>query len=143
MATDLLYVDSLVLESIDDYDASEDIEEDRLTFASTNRITKVKIESITKNEETQCILNLFPHMEDFELAITSHRLDLVTTVRYILANYSTKVPNLRSICFDRVNIDFNRLNQLRQVIDEEFHLQNWTLKPVENQIFIHRHLSTV
>ena len=132
-------LDSLVLQSISDTDlqcSSKEKTDSQLTFASKNRITKVKIHSIKAKEEIQVIMDLFPRMEYLELHMKSNRCDANTVLKYILTNQLMKVPSLRSICFEDEKVDRNILAKLRETVGSESFIGNHHLRCVKNHIFI-------
>lgn len=138
MTNNLLYCDSLILQSIADIDlkpSTSDKARNQLSFSNVNRITKLKIESVTKEEQIQCATTLFPRMECLEITIKSDMLNVITALKCILTNHLMSVPDLRSICFDGENMNGNVQDELKQLINYETLIEKYTLTSVQNRIY--------
>ena len=139
MVDDLSNLDCLVLGSLEGIDvqiSSRDTMIHQLSFTRRNQITKFKIRSFTKKEELQWFMSLLPRMEYFETGIKLHGFDVVTVLKWILSDHLTRVSNLRSICFVDVEINCDVLTQLRQVIEKESLIENYSLRCIRNRIYI-------
>ena len=112
-----------------------------LLVSITNKITKVKLNTIDGMEQVNFLMNLCSRMEYFEVGCTT-QTDLENIVGSISMNNITRIPYLCCLSLCIPNMNEKMIQSLDTIINFErlFHVENafrdYVVRHIENRIFL-------
>ncbi|CAF0901477.1 unnamed protein product [Didymodactylos carnosus] len=101
-----------------------------------NKITKVKLDQVTEEQQIQILINLCPHIQYLEVGCMSNT-DVPLLMKFILMNQMTHIPNLCYLCFIIPKADENMVRILAMTIDFETLINNYTIQRSGDKISVH------
>jgi hypothetical protein len=115
---------------------SSDEESVLRTISSTNRITKVNLNTMDNIEEVYFLLELCPHLIYLKVDDIDN-MDMKLFVRLILMKMKTQEQSkLQLLCFHVPAADDQTMKQLNKMIDDEKLLIDYTIKRVLDFIYL-------
>jgi len=106
------------------------------TIPSTNRITKINLETMNNIEEVYFLMEHCPHLMYLKVNCIKN-MDMKIFVLLILMKIIIKLQNqLRLLSFQVRQADNQMLKQLNKMIDDEKLLTDYSIKRVGDEIFL-------
>jgi hypothetical protein len=105
-------------------------------YITINKITKVILRNISTNEQIDLIIHLFPRIQYLSLQYI-HDHDIQPIVRYTLSKIKESgICHPMNICIFGLDAEYDKVRKLKQMIDSEDLLQDYTIDRQLNRFYL-------
>jgi hypothetical protein len=105
-------------------------------FLTINKITQLILRNIARNEQIDLIIQLFPRIQYLSLQYI-HDRDIQRIVRYTLSKIKESgICHPMNICIFGLDAEYDKVRKLKQMIDLENLLQDYTIDRQLNRFYL-------